>query len=146
MACVCELRNDAMRVLYRRDAPNEVYLAGHRGFLEHTVCTHYGKLSVWLEKHGTLYLTCNAPASADFELWEMLDMHELWANHHMCRRPLKGFEALTALYENLRCLPQMQPYFCSKVFDMPYNNKMAGWSASESTWRGAAADRATVKH
>ena len=108
LAVVYELRSDALRVLY---APAEVYDMGHRGHLERTVRMHYSKLNQWLEMHGTQYLSADSPASADFELWEMLDMHELWANDSGCKRPLASFEYLSKLYERVRLLPGLQPYF-----------------------------------
>jgi len=94
LAVSYELRSDALRVLY---APTEVYEMGHRGHLGRTVRMHYAKLDQWLEMHGTAYLSADAPASADFELWEMLDVHELWANDVGCTRPLTSFQHLTKL-------------------------------------------------
>ena len=138
LAVVYELRNDAMRVLY---GPKEIYEHAHRGYLERTARTQYGRLNRWLQMHGTLYLTANVPAQSDFELWEMLDMHELWANDTGCTRPLMGFDALIALYEALRDLGPMQKYYASEAFLLPYNNKMAHFRASDSTWR----DRRTAE-
>ena len=132
LAIVYELRNDAMRVLY---GPLPVYEQGHRGYLERTARTHYGKLNRWLEMHRTLYLTSDDPAQPDFELWEMLDMHELWANDTVCTRPLSGFTALTKLYDALRDLDVLQTYFKSPQFLLPFNNKMAHFRDTESSWR-----------
>jgi hypothetical protein len=133
LAVVYELRNDAMRVLY---APAEVYAMGHRGYLETTVRAHYTKLDRWLEMHETTFLTDDAPASADFELWEILDMHELWANSVGCKRPLSGFAALSKLYTKFCDLEKLQPYFASAAFLLPYNNKMAHFRSTDSSWRG----------
>ena len=116
LAVVREMRSDSVRVLY---APHELYADGHRGHLEHTVCTYYSKLSQWLQLHGTPYLCGHSPASADFELWEMLDMHEMWANDSGCKRPLAGFNELTVFYDRMRLLPRLQGYFDSRAFHLP---------------------------
>ena len=132
LAVVYELRSDAARMLY---APTEVYEHGHRGHLERTTRRHYAKLDRWLEMHKTIYLTSDSPASADFELWELIDMHELWANDTGCKRPLAGFHRLSALYERVRALPQLKAYFESPAFLLPYNNKMAHFVETGSSWR-----------
>jgi hypothetical protein len=138
LAVVYELRADALRVLY---APAEVYEMGHRGHLERTVRMHYSKLNCWLEMHGTKYLTADSPASADFELWEMLDMHELWANDSGVKRPLAPFQHLTKLYERVRLLPALQPYFLSPAFHLPFNNKMARFRQTDSSKHDALCAR-----
>jgi glutathione S-transferase len=130
LAVSYELRSDALRVLY---APTEVYEMGHRGHLERTVRMHYAKLDQWLEMHGTAYLSADAPASADFELWEMLDVHELWANDVGCTRPLTSFQHLTKLYESFALLPELQSYFRGPAFDLPLNNKMARFRQTNSS-------------
>ena len=130
LAVSYELRSDALRVLY---APTEVYEMGHRGHLERTVRMHYAKLDQWLKMHGTAYLSADAPASADFELWEMLDMHELWANDVGCTRPLTSFQHLTKIYESMRLLPELQPYFRGPAFGLPFNNKMARFRQTNSS-------------
>lgn len=132
LAVVYELRSDAARVLY---APTDVYEHGHRGHLERTARRHYTKLDRWLEMNQTLYLASDSPASADFELWELMDMHELWANDTGCKRPLAGFERLTALYERVRALPELKTYFESPAFLLPCNNKMSHFIESGSSWR-----------
>jgi len=66
----------------------------------------------------------------------MLDMHELWANETACKRPLAGFDALSALYDTMRELSELQLYFASTAFNLPYNNKMAHFCQTGSTWRG----------
>ena len=141
LAVVYELRADAARVLY---APVEVYEHGHRGYLERTAHRHYAKLDRWLDMHKTVYLTSDEPASADFELWELLDMHELWANETGCKRPLAGFARLSALYQGLRALPQLQAYFESASFLLPYNNKMAHFVETGSSWRNPKESTAHV--
>ena len=130
LAVSYELLSDALRVLY---APTDVYEMGHRGHLERTVRMHYAKLDQWLKMHGTAYLSADAPASADFELWEMLDMHELWANDVGCTRPLTYFQHLTKLYESMRLLPELQSYFRGPAFDLPFNNKMARFRQTNSS-------------
>eukprot|EP01094_Clydonella_sp_ATCC50884_P003803 TRINITY_DN12915_c0_g1_i2.p1 TRINITY_DN12915_c0_g1~~TRINITY_DN12915_c0_g1_i2.p1 ORF type:complete len:132 (+),score=52.88 TRINITY_DN12915_c0_g1_i2:197-592(+) len=114
-----DLRNDAVKVFYGD------YESGKDAHYEKSVPTHYEKLNLWLEQHGTEYVAGSAPSPADFHLWEMIDQHELFAKALGKASLVEGYPKLKELYERMKQLDGMKAYLASPDASLPVNNKMA---------------------
>jgi len=88
--------------------------------------TFYAKFEAWLALHGKTFLVKDAPSTADFHLWEMLDQHEIIAQRKGQTSPLVNFPKLKAYYDAFRALPQLEKYFAGDAYALAINSAGSG--------------------
>ena len=126
--CLCEvfdLRNAVVGVVYPRHGSDE---AGFPEALKRhwkAASGHLNKLEAFLDHNDKRFASSDAPLSADFHLWEMLDQHErmkdvIGEESLLITRPRLG-----AFYKAFRELPQLKGYFEGAKYSLPMNNTMA---------------------
>ena len=95
------------------------------------------KFELWLAREkskgasGT-FLVGDKASAPDFHLWEMLDQYRSMASYYDLPPILDNFPCLEQFYSSFKVLPANAKYFASKLNNLPYNNKSAGFGATPS--------------
>eukprot|EP00668_Euglena_longa_P020247 GGOE01025180.1.p1 GENE.GGOE01025180.1~~GGOE01025180.1.p1 ORF type:complete len:329 (-),score=107.72 GGOE01025180.1:409-1344(-) len=79
----------------------------------------YTKLEAHLGQRNTAFFSADTPLSADFHVWEALDLHEALARSAGAESPLAQYPKLQTFYTTFRELPQLEKYFASDAYQLP---------------------------
>eukprot|EP00668_Euglena_longa_P006107 GGOE01007233.1.p1 GENE.GGOE01007233.1~~GGOE01007233.1.p1 ORF type:complete len:324 (-),score=79.92 GGOE01007233.1:469-1317(-) len=85
----------------------------------------YTKLEAHLGQRNTAFFSADTPLSADFHVWEALDLHEALARSAGAESPLAQYPRLQTFYSTFRELPRLEKYFASDAYRLPTNNTLA---------------------
>lgn len=82
----------------------------------------FKKFEAWLETYGSEYFSGDAPCTADFHIWEMLDQHSDLAKKYGVSNTFENLPKCKAFYDRFRALPTLQKYFASDDYKLPANS------------------------
>jgi len=117
---VMDLRNSVNDIFYGRNTKIEEHWST-------TAPKHYIKFDNWLALFKTNFIASDEPTIADFQLWEMLDQHEMWAISQGKSGLLHKFPHLAEWNKRIKALPAIEKYLHKPAYSYPVNNKMAIW-------------------
>jgi len=121
-----DLRNALMKLVYPFNGTTttkEAFETNAVAHMEKTLPTFLAKYEANLKTRKTKWLVRNdAPSSADFHFWEMLDQHEIIAKRLGMKSPLENFLELQRYYAEFRALPNLAKYFESAAYSSPMNS------------------------
>eukprot|EP00759_Apiculatamorpha_spiralis_P029631 PhF_6_TR31761/c0_g1_i1/m.46761/K00799/GST, gst; glutathione S-transferase len=83
-------------------------------------------LENYVTKIGGPYITGNEVTVADFYAFDVLDL----IDKHSEGSLLPNYPKLNSFYKTILALPQLNEFFSSALWKLPYNNKMAAWGSS----------------
>ena len=86
---------------------------------------HLTKLESWLKFNGTSYFSADRPLTADFHVFEVLDLHEGWAAHLKKGSLLENYPLLKDFYERMLALDGLKSYFASDASKWTYHSPRA---------------------
>lgn len=81
----------------------------------------FGKFEAVLAKSGTDFFSGASICTADFHIWEMMDVHRLLAEKHGVSDIFANLPRCNAFYDKFRALPQLEKYFTSDAYKFPIN-------------------------
>eukprot|EP00667_Euglena_gracilis_P020581 EG_transcript_22309 len=99
----------------------EEFEANRTAHLKEKLPPVYAKLERHLSQAGTAFFSADTPLSADFHVWETLDQQEAFARSAGVDSLLAAYPKLQKFYAAFRALPQLQKYFASDAFRLPFN-------------------------
>lgn len=76
------------------------------------------------------FLVGEVASAPDFHLFEMMEHHDGMAEYYGLRTVSSRFKYLGAFKEKFRALPGNTRYFASNLYQLPFNNKYAGFGAT----------------
>ena len=129
LAEIYDLRNALMGVVYPFNGKTTTKEAFEKNCDDHmnaTVGKFYAKFEALLKQRGKKFLIRDAPSSADFHLFEMLDQHEIIASRRGMTSPLEMFPELKRYHADFKALPQLAKYFASAAYSLPMNSAGGG--------------------
>mmetsp|Transcript_143208 Transcript_143208/g.249771 ORF Transcript_143208/g.249771 Transcript_143208/m.249771 type:complete len:243 (+) Transcript_143208:72-800(+) len=123
---IYDLRNKVIDLVYPfkglcRNFPE--HMEKLNGHLQKDVLGNYAKVEGMIEGPFTLGSSISTP---DFHIFEMLDQHEMMYEKANIASTLGTFPKLKKLYETVKALPELKPYFASPAYKFPVNNQGAG--------------------
>ncbi|KAJ1457697.1 hypothetical protein M885DRAFT_418980, partial [Pelagophyceae sp. CCMP2097] len=87
----------------------------------------FAKFEAWLAHYKTPFFGGEAPCTADFPIWEMLDQYEKLATSvGQSLFSKEGIPRCHAFHTGFRKLPQLQAYFDSPAYALPCNATQHG--------------------
>lgn len=130
---VMDLRNDVIKIVYPfAGVKPDAFLDALKSHNEKSATTNFTKLEAFVIGP---YISGEAPESADFHLWEMIDQHIQMCESQGLENVVSNFPKLMALHAALRAAPTLASYFESDMYTKwPVNNPMA------ANWKGPLGD------
>jgi len=110
---IMDLRNDVIKIVYPfAGVTAEGFLDALKEHMAKNATNHFTKLEGFIS--GT-YISGEAPESADFHLWEMIDQHIAMCESNGLDNPMAAYPKLSALHAALKAAPTMAAYFASDM-------------------------------
>lgn len=130
---IMDLRNDLMRIAYPFfGVTPEKFLEALKTHNEGNATNHFTKLEAFVKGP---YISGNAPESADFHLFEMIDQHIIMCESNNLENVVAKFPKLIALHAAMKGEKTLASYFESDMYKKwPVNNPMA------ANWKGPLGD------
>lgn len=95
-----------------------------------SIHTHLDKLENFVNRHGYVYSAANGPTTADFVLFELIDISEELSRAYNQPALVTGYPRLRSIYERFYALPALQPYFAGPLHRSPINGRSAHFGFS----------------